>query len=65
MSTTHSINWETYRAMQDRITCLEKLNKELTELKPDYELAVEMILLEAEREIDRLKQEIKKLKGEQ
>ena len=51
--------------MQDRITCLEKLNKELTELKPDYELAVEMILLEAEREIDRLKQEIKKLKGEQ
>ena len=64
MSTTQSINWETYRAMQDRITCLEKLNKELTPLKADYESAVEMILLEAEREIDRLRLEIKQLKGE-
>jgi len=51
--------------MQDRITSLEKLNKELTQLKPDYEVAAEIILLEAEHEIGRLKQEIKKLKGEQ
>ena len=50
--------------MQDRITCLEKLNKELTPLKAGYEVAAEMILLEAELEIARLKQEIKQLKGE-
>jgi len=64
MSTTHNINWETYRVMQDRLACLERLNKELEPLKASYEVATEMILLEAEREIERLKLEIKQLKGE-
>jgi len=64
MSTIHTITWETYRAMQNRIICLEKLNNEIIPLRADYEVATEMILLAAEREIDRLKQEIKQLKGE-
>jgi len=50
--------------MQNRITCLEKLNNEIIPLRADYEGATEMILLAAEREIDRLKREIKQLKGE-
>ena len=50
--------------MQDRITCLENLNKELTPLSAGYEVAAEMILLQAGREIDRLRLEIKQLKGE-
>jgi len=50
--------------MQNRIICLEKLNNEIIPLRADYEVATEMILLAAEREIDRLKQEIKQLKGE-
>jgi hypothetical protein len=50
--------------MQERIANLEKLNTELAEHRKDYTVASEMILLAAEHEIDRLKLEIKQLKGE-
>jgi hypothetical protein len=61
----YTISWETYRSMQDRIEALEKLNTELSgPIKTDYATATEMILIEAEHEIDRLRLEIKKLKGE-
>jgi len=57
----YTITWETYREMQDRITSLEKMK---IPQKAVHEAAAEIILLEAEREIDRLKLEIKQLKGE-
>ena len=50
--------------MQDRIDKLEKLNSELADHRRDYAVASEMLLLEAEKEIDRLREEIRKLKGE-
>ena len=56
----YTITWETYRAMQDRITALEQRNS-LLEKKVLDEISAEILLLEAEREIARLNN---KLKGE-
>jgi hypothetical protein len=57
----YTITWETYRAMQDRITSLEKKNEELLN-KVDHITIGEVMLLEAEREIENLQKEIERLK---
>lgn len=49
--------------MQDRIAALEEMNAQFIPSKAVHEVASEMILLEAEREIARLKAEVNKLKG--